>query len=212
MQNNSSLISSIHTSRETLLDLMSVQGYDVSEYKDSTLTETNAKYVNEQLDMLFDKSIKEDGTIHKTYVNYHLNKSLRPPYIHDLIDDLFNIEEVLNKKDTLVIVVKEDPHDTIINTLKHLWEREGYFVIVHSIKRLQYNLLNHSLVPPHRIINDAELVELKQKFNMKTTADLPDISRFDPVSLAIGMRPGQVCEIIRPSKTSIKGTYYRVCV
>ena len=47
---------------------------------------------------------------------------------------------------------------------------------------------------------------------MKTTADLPDISRFDPVSLAIGMRPGQVCEIIRPSKTSIKGTYYRVCV
>jgi DNA-directed RNA polymerase subunit H (RpoH/RPB5) len=212
MQNNSSLISSIHTSRETLLELLSKQGYDVSEYQNTTMTETSAKYTNEQLDMLFDKSIKEDGTIHKTYVNYHLNKALRPPYIHELIEELFNVEEELTKKDTLVIVVKEDPHDTIINALKHMWEKDGYFVIIHNIKRLQYNLLNHSLVPPHRIINDEELVKLKQRFNMKSTKDLPDISRFDPVSLAIGMRPGEVCEIIRPSKTSITGTYYRVCV
>ena len=59
MQNNSSLISSIHNSREILLELLNTQGYDTSEYNNSTLTETNAKYSNDQLDLLFDKSITE---------------------------------------------------------------------------------------------------------------------------------------------------------
>jgi DNA-directed RNA polymerase subunit H (RpoH/RPB5) len=40
----------------------------------------------------------------------------------------------------------------------------------------------------------------------------PDISRFDPVAQIIGIRPGQVCEIIRPSKTAISAYYYRICV
>lgn len=212
MQNNSSLISSIHTSREILLELLNTQGYDTSEYNNSTLTETNAKYTNEQLDLLFDKSTKKDATIRKTYVNYHINKALRPAYIHDIIEDLFNVEEVLTKNDTLVLVVKDDPHDTIINTLKHLWEKDGYFIIILNIKRLQFNLLKHTMVPNHRIITDDEQVQLNKTYNLTSTAELPDISRFDPVALAIGMRPGQVCEIIRPSKTSITGKYYRVCV
>ena len=39
----------------------------------------------------------------------------------------------------------------------------------------------------------------------------PDISRFDPVAQVIGIRPGQVCEILRPSKTAITAPYYRIC-
>ena len=54
MQNQSSLISSIHKSRQTIVDLMNVQGYDTSEYADMSITET--KFSNDQLDMLFDKS------------------------------------------------------------------------------------------------------------------------------------------------------------
>ena len=43
-------------------------------------------------------------------------------------------------------------------------------------------------------------------------SQFPDISRFDPVAQAIGIRPGQVCEIIRPSKTAISAPYYRICM
>jgi DNA-directed RNA polymerase subunit H (RpoH/RPB5) len=212
MQNTSSLVSSIFTSRATLLELMKVQGYDISEYENTTLTETNAKYTNNQLDMLFDTPSDDDTQIRKTYVNYHIDKALRPAYIHDTIEDLFNVEEVLTKDDTLILVTKDDPHDTIINTLKHLWEKDGYFVIIHNIKRLQFNILEHSLVPPHRLLKENEITEVKKKHNLKSSSEFPDISRFDPVALAIGMRPGEVCEIIRPSKTAITGVYYRVCV
>ena len=39
----------------------------------------------------------------------------------------------------------------------------------------------------------------------------PEISRFDPVMLVIGIKPGEVCEIIRPNKSSIVEKYYRLC-
>jgi len=212
MQNTSSLVSSIFKSRETLIKLMETQGYDTSEYENISLTETNAKYTNNQLDMLFDTASDNDVQIRKTYVNYHIEKAMRPAYIHDTIEDLFNVEELLTKNDTLVIVTKDDPHDTIINTLKHLWEKDGYFVIIHHIKRLQFNILDHNLVPSHRLLKDNEITEVKTRYNIAHSTQFPDISRFDPVALAIGMRPGEVCEIIRPSKTSITGVYYRVCV
>jgi DNA-directed RNA polymerase subunit H (RpoH/RPB5) len=212
MQNTSSLVSSIFKSRETLIKLMETQGYNTSEYENISLTETNAKYTNNQLDMLFDTPSDGDLQIRKTYVNYHIDKALRPAYIHDIIEDLFNVEELLTKNDTLVLVTKDDPHDTIINTLKHLWEKDGYFVIIHHIKRLQFNILDHNLVPSHRLLKDNEITETKTKYNITHSNQFPDISRFDPVALAIGMRPGEVCEIIRPSKTSITGVYYRVCV
>ena len=212
MQNTSSLVSSIFKSRETLIKLMETQGYDTSEYENISLTETNAKYTNNQLDMLFDTASDNDVQIRKTYVNYHIEKAMRPAYIHDTIEDLFNVEELLTKNDTLVIVTKDDPHDTIINTLKHLWEKDGYFVIIHHIKRLQFNILDHNLVPSHRLLKENEITEVKTRYNIGHSTQFPDISRFDPVALAIGMRPGEVCEIIRPSKTSITGVYYRVCV
>ena len=43
----------------------------------------------------------------------------------------------------------------------------------------------------------------KIKFNIKDNSQMPGISRFSPVSLAIGIRPGEICEILRKSKTAI---------
>lgn len=212
MQVNSSLISSIHKSRGTVIETMLYQGYDVSEYANSTLTETNAKYAANQLDMLFDKANDAEKMIHKTYVNYHLDKALRPGYIQDIVDDLFHVEEVLQKSDTLMIVTREDTSENVLNSIRHLLEKDGIFLIVVNIKRLQFNILNHQIVPKHRTMTDSELKEVMDKHNILKISEFPDINRFDPVAIAIGIRPGKVCEITRPSKTSIEGMYYRVCV
>ena len=41
---------------------------------------------------------------------------------------------------------------------------------------------------------------------------IPEISRFDPVALALLMRPKQICKITRSSKTSITFDFYRICI
>jgi DNA-directed RNA polymerase subunit H (RpoH/RPB5) len=129
-----------------------------------------------------------------------------------MIDDLFILTETLTKKDSLFIIIKDDPNETMINELKHIWESEGIFIVIESIKRLQFNILKHVIVPEHRVMTDKEVKDIMVKYNITHTNQLPDISRFDPVARVIGLRPGQVCHIIRPSKTAIEANYYRVCI
>jgi DNA-directed RNA polymerase subunit H (RpoH/RPB5) len=213
-QISSSLIASIYRSRTILLELLKVQGYNTNDYDGFSVNEINTMKNNNQLDMILEKNEEniETKRKNKIYIRYYLGKSLRPQNLQEMIDDLFNIEEVLTKSDTLLIIIKDEINETLINTLKHIWEQDGIFIIIQSIKRLQFNILNHTLVPPHRIINNLELIQLKKRYNIMDDYQFPEISRFDPVAQAIGIRPGQVCEIKRASKTAITSNYYRICV
>ena len=214
MQTASDLISSIYKSRNVITTLMEKQGYNVDEYEHFSISDVNLMYQNKQLDMLIEKKEedKKSKRKQKVYISYYLGKTLRSANIQEMIDDLFNLEETLTKDDTLYIITKDEMNETMVNYLKHLWETEGIFVVVQNIRRLQFNILEHSMVPPHRIMSDEEIEEVKTRYNITEMTQFPDISRFDPVSQAICLRPGQVCEITRASKTAVQSMYYRYCI
>ena len=213
-QNTSSLISSVYKSRAILLELMKMQGYNIDEYEGFSVNEVNTMKLNNQLDMILEKNkvSTSEKRQSKIYIRYYLAKSLRPQNLQEMIDDLFNIEEVLTKEDILFIVVKDEVNETLANTIKHIWEQDGIFIVIQNLKRLQFNILKHNIVPPHRVLSVVETLQIKKKYNIMNDNQFPDISRFDPVAQAIGIRPGQVCEIIRPSKTAISAPYYRICM
>lgn len=212
--NSSSLISSIYKSRNILLELMEEQNYNINDNFEFSINEINAMFTNKQLDMILEKINENEKTKRKNkiYIRYYLAKTLRPQNIQEMIDDLYHVEEILTKEDTLYIIVKDEPNETMIQLLKQIWEQDGIFIIIESLKRLQFNILKHSLVPPHKIISIADVNVIKERYNIMNDAQFPELSRFDPVAKAIGIRPGEVCEIIRPSKTSIISNYYRICV
>ncbi len=217
-QNTSSLISQIYKSRSVLLELLKKQNYDVQGYRGFSVNEVNTMKTNNQLDMILEKKTKiynetdSEEITQSIYVKYYLVKSLRPNNLQEMIDDLFNVEEVLTKKDTLLVVVKDEINETLINNVKHIWESEHIFIILIPLKRLQFNILEHVLVPEHRVLNEAEKINIKNRYNIVNDNEFPELSRFDPVAQAIGIRPGQVCEIIRASKTAISAPYYRMCI
>lgn len=210
-QNSSVLISHIFNSRKIVLELMENQRYNVNDYANFSINEVNSMKQNNQLDMLLETN-EDINPSKKIYIRFYLNSRPAPKNIQEMIDDLFILTETLKKSDTLFIIIKDDPNETLINELKHIWESEGIFIVVESIKRLQFNILKHILVPSHRILLDPEVETVMAKYNITNKNQFPDISRFDPVSRAIGLRPGQICHIIRPSKTSIKANYYRICI
>jgi len=213
-QNSSTLISYIYNSRVNLIKLMQNLDYNVKDYESFTNSEVNAMFQNKQLDLLLEKNQENEKTKRKNkiYIRYYLAKTFRPQNIQEIIDDLYNLEEILTKDDILLIITKDEPNDTLVNAVKHIWEQDGIFIVIQSIKRLQFYILDHILVPPHRILTDEEAAQIKIKYNISDISQFPEISRFDPVALAICARPGQICEIIRPSKTAIQAKYYRVCV
>jgi DNA-directed RNA polymerase subunit H len=212
-QNTSTLISQIYNSRTILLELLEKQGYNIGEYNGFSVNEINTMKTNNQLDMMLTKSGSEDPSQNKKiYIRYYLAKALRPNNLQEMIDDLFSVEEILTKNDTLLIIVKDEINETLLNTVKHIWESEKIFIVLQPLKRVQFNILNHVLVPPHRVLSEAEKINIKKKYNIVHDNQFPDLSRFDPVAQAIGIRPGEVCEIIRPSKTAISAPYYRLCI
>lgn len=76
---------------------------------------------------------------------------------------------------------------------------------------LLVNILEHSLVPKHRLISSQEKEMLCKQMNIKTT-DLPKIISNDPISRFYGAKKGQVFEITRNSETCGDNLYYRVVV
>jgi len=214
-QNSSVLISHIFNSRKTILELMEKQGYNTNDYANFSISEVNSMKQNNQLDMLLetqDDKVTSENPKKKVYIRYYLASRPAAKNIQEMIDDLFILTETLKKTDTLFIIIKDEPNETLINELKHIWERDGIFIVIENIKRLQFNILNHVLVPEHRVMSVSEVDDIMKKYNITEKIQFPDISRFDPVAKVICLRPGQVCNITRSSKTAIQTDYYRICV
>jgi DNA-directed RNA polymerase I, II, and III subunit RPABC1 len=201
------IISQLYTSRRILLDQLKNRGYAIEDYNHFSFNEVRVMYTNKQLDML----ITNPTTEKKIYIKYHIITKLGASHVYDYIDDLFHLEEILSKDDDLLIITKYKVPDTMIALMSNTYKRDNIFFSIFNLKQLSFNILNHALVPPHRILNKEEETTIRKKYNIVKDSELPEISRFDPVAMAIGMRPKQVCEIIRPSKTSIITKYYRLC-
>lgn len=206
----STATTALFKSRTNLLSLLKEQGYDTKDYEEFSVNEVHIMNNNKQLDMLL-SSTSTDNTSKKVYVKYHLGKTLRRENINDYIDDLYTIEQVLDKTDTLIIIMKQEPHEPLSAILNQIWEQDGIFIILFNLERLQFNILEHKYVPKHEIMNEAEIKDLKQRYNVRNNEELPQISRYDPAAQAIGLKPGQFCKITRSSKTAITSKYYRFC-
>jgi DNA-directed RNA polymerase subunit H (RpoH/RPB5) len=210
MSTVSNQILTIYKSRRTILDILETNlDYNISEYNTFSINEIDAMYNNDQLDML----VTHNNDERKIYIKYYLSsKQIKPQALDEIIEDLFTIENVLTKKDTIMIITEDEPNDTIIAKMKYLFDHDGIFVVIHHIKRLQFNILEHKLVPRCIVLNKNEVDQLMQQYNFKDVKKLPEISRFDPQALAMCLRPGDVCNFYRDSATAMKYNYYRVCI
>jgi len=212
MSSNSSRIISIYKSRSVLLEQLQTRGYNVDNYLSFSINEIDAMLANSQLDMIV---TNEDGT--KVYVKYYFTakqttKQIKKEVLDNIIEDLYVIDEVLTKNDTLIVIIEDEPNDTILAKLRYLYDHDKTFVILHNIHRLQTNILNHTLVPYMKVLKPDEMSEFKTKYQIKDLSQLPEISRFDPQALVVGIRPGEVGQIQRSSTTAMTSEYYRVCV
>jgi len=209
---SNNLILKLYNSRVNLLTQCENLGYNVSEHKDVSNLEVDKLYTNNKLDMIVENNKKQKIYIKYSYTTDKKNNTFTKKDLDNLKDELYDVENTLTKDDTLMIVVDDEPNDSLVTRMKYLYEQEGVFIVIHNIKRLQYNVLEHSLVPESTVLTDDELKDLMVKYNIRDLSQLPEVSRFDPQSLAICLRPGQVCKYTRKSVASLEHDYYRVCV
>lgn len=208
IKENSLTISNIYKSRKIILTLLKTRGYEVDEWDDFSINEIQSMSSNNQLDML----LKHKTNGRKIYIKYYIQKKLGKTNVYDYVDDIFSTEKILDKDDELIIFTKHKPNDTLIKLMKMIYISDGHFVNIYHMKQYLFNILEHVNVPPHKVLNDKEKSDIYHKYNITNDSELPEIDRFDPVAQAIGLRPGELCEITRSSPTSITTKFYRFCV
>jgi DNA-directed RNA polymerase subunit H (RpoH/RPB5) len=91
---------------------------------------------------------------------------------------------------------------------KHM--SEGRFIVNMTPESLKFDLVDHVLVPPHRVLSAAEKRALVETFGPES--GLPQISLDDPVSKYYGVHPGDVFEITRNRPNVGEHPHYRVVV
>lgn len=215
----STIVNELYKSRLNLLEQLKRQGYDVHNEMGAGVNEIVSMYETQQLHMTLttvDTGAGATAPKRRVRVHYALEGGLRQAGLANLVDLYFGIEGSLSPQtDSLVVLVRthRDINGTLAEKVVEFWESSRIFVTLQSLDRLQYQILDHKYVPPHRIMTPEETASLVTQFKLPGNGKgLPNISRNDPVAKAIGIRPGEVCEILRPSKTAIVAKYYRVCV
>jgi DNA-directed RNA polymerase subunit H (RpoH/RPB5) len=190
--------------KKMILTHLAAQGYDTAAQSLFTINDVHTKLTAGTLDL----QLTRDRDNKRTAVKFHqgtMKWSLLKNYVQ-----AFETDE-LASTDDMIIIIKGEPNETVLSNLKKIWEDKHYFLIVISLDRLQFNIMEHVLVPPHTVLNDAEALEVKRYYNVNKDTQLPEISRFSHVAQVIGLRPGQLCKIVRSSKTEIRSDFYRIC-
>lgn len=210
MAENTSNIYNIFTSRNNLLKQLKLSGYNTLAYDNFTINEIYAMERHNGLDF----NVSNDNNLH-VIIKYYLDKPLKSNVIQLLINELWNSKNGLDFiPDThiIIIIIKDEPNTSLQELVKQIFAEENIYIILYNIKRLLFNILEHSYVPTHAILNKSEDIEFRNKYNVTSDKELPSISRFDPVSLAIFIRPNEICKITRSSVNAITSHYYRLCV
>lgn len=207
---NSNRVQNLFKSRINIVEMLANIGYIMDGYDKFTVAEVEAMYLQSQMDML----IKHATNNTSIYVRYHIHDkpSAKLPKIDDLIHQVFEVEKHLTKNDTLMIIVDDDPNDSLRLKQQKWFERDGRFLVIHSLVRLQFNIFKHQLSPLVSKLTEEETQTFMKDYFVMEKEQLPEISRFDPLALALCLRPGEVCRLERNSPTSMTSTYYRLCV
>lgn len=144
--------------------------------------------------------------VEKIKIIYYTPPKLRMPDIKKVLEDDIQSEK---KYDLYILVLNENPTQ---NSMKSLYEISVNLEI-HLVKRLQFNITKHALVPKHEVIRDKKIIDdIVDMYKLKNKYQLPLILKNDPIAKYYGMKPGEVVKITRVSESAGSYVAYRCCL
>jgi DNA-directed RNA polymerase subunit H (RpoH/RPB5) len=111
-----------------------------------------------------------------------------------------------------IFILGEAYHESFDLVAMLAWQKKVKISFFH-IKQLILNPSKHVLVPKHERVQVDAIPELKKELNLVTLNRLPFIKyHIDMQARWLGLTPGEVIKITRPSPTAGKSEGYRLCI
>lgn len=198
-------------SRQTILDILEDRGYDTTVYRNIapdqilTLAEGNPR----ALDIVVKK--KSDlAPCEKACVIYILQDRIRlrlPTFTRDIYDTV----EGLTKADDVIVILNEPYHEAFDKVSLQMWQQQKARMTFFHIKQVVIHLGRHVLVPPHRKLTPEESKIEMDRLHVTQKSQFPLIKHHDIQARLMGLVPGDLVEIHRPSPTAGVARILRIC-
>ena len=193
----------IDTIRSHLKDMLESRGDDVSYIEEHGDVVETSRYYSELIELGTDK----------TTVFFVLSKELLKKWRQQEESPEKMVDTYKTKN--FILILSDSPSPAAMHSLT-AWDKElqaqGGMLQVFFTKELMYNPMKHELVPKHEKLSEAETKAMMEQYLVKSKAQLPIISRNDPIARRLGLRHGDVVKITRYNDTSGLYYYYRCCV
>lgn len=206
-------------SRYTILQILEDRGYDTKEYRNISpdqileLASGTTDAGNKALDIYVNARPGGPATCPQAAVIYqivdrlrtHLNTFLRDAY------DLSLKKDALRYTTDVIILLNEPYNEAFDKAALQMWQTNKARVTFFHIKQVVVHLGRHELVPPHRKLSPEEARAELEHWRITQRSQLPLIKHHDIQSRILGLVPGDIVEVLRPSSTSGISRILRIC-
>ena len=208
MSQSSQVINNLFKSRKILLELMKERGYNISSQENFTENEIRVMAQQKQLDFELENESKDK----KIFIKYLISTKIRNNSLKNYLNDFLEENPEIDPGTTdFIIILKDKANDSLLKVVDDFYSEKNIYINLFYIKSLLINILKHEYVPDHKIISDNDFKEMKSTYNLNSRYQLPIINRHDAVANVLGIRPGEIVKITRPSKTAGQYISYRCC-
>ena len=197
----------INNLKEMLLD----RGDNIDEFNEHEIDIEREEFYN-------DKDIIEFNTSDTTII-FALSKRLKKIILEELRQYEYNIQDYINKynnKLNIIIIFNNDTLSTTLmaelNKFDKIMQKNKGMLQYFQINQLLFNPTKHHLVPKHRKLTLTETNNIMEKYLIKSKAQMPMIMHNDVIAKWLGLKQGEIVEIIRYNENSGKSFYYRCCI
>jgi DNA-directed RNA polymerase subunit H len=212
----SDVLDLIVRSRPTILEILENRGYDVDAYKGVSPEEIFKLAVGSQ-ELLKITAPKKDGSnapLDRAVVIYWVDGAVRHKIDKEIAKlwDAENPEHYDHARDELIIILSEPQHEIFHAAAARQYSANKARVSFFQLKNIITNPARHIFVPPHRKLSSAEATDVLKALHAVSKSQLPNIKfHVDMMARVLGLVPGDIVEIKRPSETAGIYKYYRVC-
>lgn len=208
-------VNKLFKSRSVIIEMLKMRGFNIEPYENFSMNEIEAMFKATEK-----KTTAELGSIDMTvvnslggklYVKYLLASKLRTSNFKTLIDEM--LDGLLQNGDEVIFILKDNVNnmDTFDSMLEGYLAMNNVFIQIFSLDNLMFNITKHQLVPKMRIISPLEKESVLDRYSA-TPGQMPQILKSDPQAKFLGVRKGDMCEIIRASETAGNSITYRMCL
>ena len=206
-------------SRPTILEILENRGYDVDSHKGISPEEIFHLAVATQNLLRINAVAKPSSAapLARAVVMYWVEGAYRQKLEGEMgkiwkFSPSAGPDALDPEKDELVVILSEPYHENFHGSAVSLWNKYKVRVTFFPLKNVITNPSKHTFVPPHRKLDAEERDAVIKALHLKSRYELPHIKfHFDMQARVLGLVPGDIVEIMRPSETCGEYTFYRVC-